>query len=120
MSKRTKPGPDVEIDGIRRATVIDVQGVQRFPSNEVIRRLYDAADERGYNLNNIWQEFQSAKRRHTKVGEDMRALYRAFGYSICGYTEIFPNDVIRNPLWDAPAHMTARPRGARRRAGGER
>ena len=40
---KTKPGPDVRIDGVDRATIIDDEGVQRFYPNPVIRRLLDEA-----------------------------------------------------------------------------
>ena len=59
---KTTPGPDVRIDGVDRAAIIDDEGVQRFYPNPVIRRLLDEATARGFSLNNLWIAFPDAKR----------------------------------------------------------
>jgi len=90
-----KPGPDIKVNGVVHATVIDDQGTQRFPENKVVRLLYDAASLRGYNLNDLAIAIRD--RHHD---DDWRAFYRFLGYSVCGYADVFDDDVIENPLWD--------------------
>lgn len=86
----------VKISGKPYKTVIDEKGVQRFPENRIVSALLDAASSgRKMDMNDI--------ARMTAMGEftvkERRELYRLIGYSVCGYSEIFPGDTIVNPLW---------------------
>lgn len=98
MSKSTRPGPKVKINGVEYETVM-VGKVQRFPENRVVRRLLDKSSERGYDLNHLWEAIDYDKRRNSPGAKDMREFYRLIGISVCGYSEVFLNDEIENPLW---------------------
>jgi hypothetical protein len=99
MKKNVKPGPKVKINGVEYETVM-IDKVQRFPENQVVRRLLDEATERGYNLNHLWETIEYNKSRSSSGARDMRAFYRLIGISVCGYAEVFERDVIENPMWD--------------------
>jgi hypothetical protein len=99
MSKNTKPGPKVKINGVEYETVMNDSGVQCFPENKVVNLLYDGAKKSGYNLNKLWEECKDFKDRRTRDGVDMRAFYRLIGMSVYGYAEVFEDDEIDNPLW---------------------
>jgi hypothetical protein len=94
-----KPGPKVKINGVEYDTVM-VGGVQCFPENKVVKLLYAGAEESGYDLNKLWDAFPNFKTRGTRNGMDMREFYRLIGMSVYGYSEVFANDNIENPLWD--------------------
>lgn len=105
-----KPGPGVIINGIQHQTIIDDQGVQRFRQNKIIRDLLDNSTSAGpeskpfpgypraqkLGLNEVAIRVGNG----TYTENDKRELYRLIGYSICGYAEIFEDDIIENPLWD--------------------
>jgi hypothetical protein len=98
MKKNARPGPKVKINGVEYDTVM-IEKVQRFPENQVVRRLLDEATNRGYNLNHLWETIEYNKSRSSSGSRDMRAFYRMIGISVCGYSEVFENDEIDNPLW---------------------
>jgi len=98
MKKNAKPGPKVKINGVKYDTVM-IGKVQRFPENQVVRRLLDEATKRGYSLNDMWAANEYNRNRRSSAANDMRTLYRLIGISVCGYAEVFGNDEIDNPLW---------------------
>ena len=83
-----KPGPAVTINGVVHKTIIDEHGTQRFPSNAAIRWIF-----------NHTMVLNDLRANYPQVDDDLRELYRLMGYSICGYEEVFEDDVIENPLW---------------------
>lgn len=84
----------ITINGYQVMTVIDNNNVQRFPRVCQIAELVDAA------VIDLNQLAIATKKVRPKVSvETRRWLYRAMGYSITGYEEIFPRDIIENPLW---------------------
>jgi len=90
-----KPGDEIiiEINGKSIITTIDKNGTQRLPEDDLLRELIDS-------------ELLSLNKLATYVcagrfPEDLkRKIYQNIGYSVCGYSEVFTNDEISNPLWD--------------------
>jgi hypothetical protein len=85
---KAKRGPTVMVSGKSFPTVIDEQGVQRFKMNAAVRWCVDHV-----SLNALWIAGLPKN--------DVRALYRMMGYSVCGYADVFPGDKIENPTWRA-------------------
>jgi len=70
-----------------------VDGVQRLPCNSVIRYMLDTHPD--FDMNRM-----AYKQGHGDFSEDeVRMIYQNIGYSVCGYSDIFPDDEIENPLW---------------------
>lgn len=79
----------IKINGQEIVTVIDSRGVQRLPHDPSLD-----AEMNGY-LNR-----RAVLAARGIVSEDFRRfVYQNIGYSVCGYSEIFPCDEIENPLW---------------------
>lgn len=93
------PGPTVTINGEDYATIIDAQGVQRFPGNIILR---DLCDERKLDLNSLWVRYGNSAQEapFSPEGRALREVYRGIRYSIGGYAEIFADDEIENPAWN--------------------
>lgn len=87
-----KPGDKItiKINGEEIETRIDGQDVQRLPCDKGLA----IAMEGQYNW--LWQVHQLGYISKKK----MRKIYQNIGYSVCGYSEIFPKDEIENPAWE--------------------
>lgn len=73
--------------------IIDDKGVRRFPANSLYRHLVNIKQ---VDLNRLCLDYQKGK--FTK--EEYMDFYRGIGYSVCGFAEIFGDDVdIENPVW---------------------
>lgn len=85
----------VTINGEQFMSVIDHQGIQRFSR---VRQIDELVNASVIDLNQL---AIATKKARPQVSEDTRRwLYRAMGYSLTGYAEIFPRDIIANPLWN--------------------
>jgi len=92
---RPKPKGWATINRKRYPTVL-VEKVQRFPANRIIRDLVDVArDGRKMDLNEI--VIRAAHGAYCK--EEMHELYRLMGYSVCGFSEVFEDDLIGSSMW---------------------
>ena len=67
--------------------------VQRFKGNRIIQTLLTTSS---LDMNKIAEFHQIG----LFTDEEKRELYRLIGYSVCGYSEIFEDDKIENPMWD--------------------
>ncbi len=91
---KAKPGDivPIKVDGKEVLTYIDDAGKQRMPLNKIIR--YLTHGNKNFDLNEMW--------RMVEIGmfsmDDVRLIYQNNGYDLYGYIEMFPDDVIENPL----------------------
>ena len=85
----------IKINGKPIETKIDENGYQRLPRNHAIDWLC-MYSPKGPMMNELWK-FHAAG-GCTK--QEMREIYQNIGYSVCGYSEMFPNDKIENPVWE--------------------
>ena len=94
-SEKIKMDKNIEviIDGKKFPTILDDQGVQRFPVNGLYRHLVDSKQ---VDLNRLSIDFQKGLFSR----EDYMEFYRGIGYSVCGFLEIFEDAEIQNPLWE--------------------
>lgn len=103
---KIKPGDSVKIkiNGREFETIIDENGTQRFPNNNLVRHLVDSKQ---IDLNNLCIDYQKGK----FTLEEYQEFYRGLGYYVCGFDEIFgwsgscnieeaKRVEIENPLWD--------------------
>ena len=88
---KCKPGDKItiKINGEEIETRIDDQGTQRLPHDPSLAQVMDGQ----YNF---LMRVVSLGWISKKV---QRRIYQNVGYSVCGYSEIFPKDEIENPLW---------------------
>lgn len=86
----------IKVNGEEFCTIIDKNGIQRFRRIPEVAELCDA--EGIVDLNQL--AIHVKKARPTVSVNTRRWLYRAMGYSVNGYEEIFPTDKIENPLWE--------------------
>ena len=99
--KETSLGPYVVVNGERHKTIMDQNGVQRFPENRVIRWLLEQSTNPSRPYGGGLNEIIVKQRGYDHFTEDeVRELYRLIGYSVCGYAECFEDDEIVNPLWE--------------------
>lgn len=94
---RPKPKGWAKINGKKYPTVlVGEPPVQRFPANRIIRDLVDAAREgRRLDLNEI--VVRADRGSYSK--EEMHELYRLMGYSVCGFSEVFEDDLVDSSMW---------------------
>ena len=82
----------IKVNGKEVYTYIDDVGCQRMPLNKIIR--YLTHGNKNFDLNEMW--------RMVDIGmfslDDARLIYQNNSYTLCGYQEMFPDDVIENPL----------------------
>jgi hypothetical protein len=83
------------VEGRRRKTVIDAEGVQRFPRNKLMCYLYDRHPGQ---MNDLWIAYQNGGPGAPTFEELMR-FHMQIGYSVCGFADVFPKASIFNPLW---------------------
>ncbi len=83
----------ITINGKRVRTRVDKDGVQRLPNCRALSALFACG---ALDLNVLGR---AVKQDGTCTMEVRRWLYQRIGYSVCGYSEIFPDDEISNPLW---------------------
>ena len=93
--KKVKPGDKViiKVNGKKVETTIDKDGVQRFPLNRIIGFVMRNNND-FFSYNALWEFIKN----NMFSIEEARLIYQNNGYSICGYQEIFKDDVIENPL----------------------
>ncbi len=84
---------EVKIDGKHYRTVIDEQGVQRFPVNSLYSHLVDTKQ---IDINRLSIDYQNGRFSR----DEYMKFYRGIGYSVCGFSEVFGDAEIENPLWD--------------------
>lgn len=84
----------VEINGIQHLTILGKDGVQRFQRHPQIAQLVDA------NIIDLNALAVATKVSRTVSIDTRRWVYMQMGYSLTGYQDIFPQDTIKNPLWD--------------------
>jgi hypothetical protein len=84
---------EVRINGKPYRTVIDDQGLQRFPVNKLYRHLVDTKQ---IDLQRLAIDYESG--RFSK--DELMEFYIGIGYSVPGFSEIFKDVEIENPLWD--------------------
>lgn len=94
-----RPKPDGHYATInrKRYPTVTVDKVQRFRSNRIIRDLLDSATNgRKLDLNQIVTNASNG----LYCKEEMHELYRLIGYSVCGFSECFPDDSVNSDLWE--------------------
>ena len=85
-------GPVIIVDGYKFQTIIDKEGVQRFPQNRIVRALLDTGK---LDLNDIWAMADAGSFSR----KELMTFYMDLGYSICGFADVFAKAEIINPLW---------------------
>ena len=85
----------VKINGVSIITRYDKHGTQRLPSNRYLSTLVDKGI---INLDDLCIKAEADDTART--AQARRWLYQNIGYSVCGYSEVFPEDDIDNPSWD--------------------
>jgi hypothetical protein len=83
----------IKINGKEIQTYL-VNNVQRLPENRIIRYLFDVAGD-GFDFNKM----SLMVSRGMFSVEEIQQIYQYIGYSVCGYGEIFEDEII-NPMWD--------------------
>lgn len=81
----------VTIDGQKYATIMDNDGVQRFPQNRIIRYLLDSNPTVG--LDDLWNMLDAGMISRT----ELMKFYMQIGYTLSGFEELFSNSEIDNP-----------------------
>ena len=84
----------IHINGKPVRTRVDKEGVQRLPKCRTLSALLACG---ALDLNIL---ARAVKADHTCTIDVRRWVYLRLGYSVCGYSEIFPEDKIVNPLWN--------------------
>ncbi len=82
----------IQVDGKDYNTIIDENGIQRFIKNAIICHLIETEN---IDLNLLSIDYQKGKFTDIEYME----FYMGMGYSVCGFSEIFHNASIENPLW---------------------
>lgn len=95
----------IKINGERVLTTIDADGVQRLPNDRVVSELFESG---ALDLNRL---AVAVKVRHTCSEATRRWVYQRLGYSVCGYSEVFPHDEIDNPLLEKAERKTSKKEG---------
>lgn len=95
-----KPGDVVwiKVNGVRRKTIIDARGVQRFPVNTAAEWLAERAD---LDLLTLWAQ-DCAPEVANQRRRDLQRVYMQIGYSVSGFCDLFPRAKIENPVWVKP------------------
>lgn len=93
---KPKPGDKItiKVNGKKVKTIIDVYGTQRMPYNKVIAYLLHSHPSFDY------EELANLTQMDMFTQDERRFIYQNNGYSVTGYAEVFPDDVIENPLWE--------------------
>ena len=94
--KEAKYGDEiiVKVGGKEYKTIVDEEGVQRFPENKLLCYMSDEM----IDLNKLAIAFQ----RGTFTQDEYLQFYMGIGYSVCGLSELsfFEDLEIENPLWE--------------------
>lgn len=83
----------VTINGLEYDTYIDERGIQCFPLNRVVSWLVRIPESK---INKIWDMANAG----LFDKEELMELYILIGYSVSGFSEMFPDAKIENPLWE--------------------
>lgn len=84
----------VTVDGEKYDTFMDERGVQRFVPNGFVCSMFDDGH---LGLNEISIAYQGAPWPEHGYQE----FHMALGYSVCGFSGLWPTADIENPLWHA-------------------
>lgn len=82
----------IKVNGKAVDTFIGEDGLQRFPNNKIISWI-TRGNKEFFSYVKLWDMVETG----LFDVEDARLIYQNNGYSLCGYTEIFPDDKIENP-----------------------
>lgn len=86
----------IKVNGETFETIIDENCVQRFPDNRFVSLLMTNGMNHGLSYN----ELAVMAARGMITQDERRQIYRITGMSVSGYQDVFPQDKIKNPLWD--------------------
>lgn len=84
LDKKTQDAYDWLDENSRRYPLQVLHGVLRFKGNRAVRFA-------SFDLNAMWLEAQ----RNEWPVEEMMEFYRMLGYSLCGFSEIFTDELIK-------------------------